>query len=135
MSIVLQPNPNCIDRKQQLYSDLEILGKYTTQTCNSTFGNKTKLKLKKVWFVTMNQIIIWFKGLTKHHNEQIFGDQINCPYFLTVWSIWNSLTYWSLTKTTWIVWKCLKTDSTYCTFFDILSAGFHMISALHIGVR
>lgn len=75
-SIVLEPNPNCIDRKQQLYSDLEILSKYTTQTCNSTFGNKTKIKT--------SQIIIWFKGLTKHHNEQIFGDQINCPFSIGV---------------------------------------------------
>lgn len=74
MSIVLQPNPNCIDRKQQqLYSDLEILSKYTTQTCNSTFGKKKKY----VWFVTFSQIIIWLTGHTKHPNEQIFGDQIN----------------------------------------------------------
>lgn len=69
MSIVLQPNLNCIDRKQQLYSDLEILSKYTTQTCNSIFGNKKKIKTKKVWFVTISQIIIWFTGRTKHHNE------------------------------------------------------------------
>ena len=71
MSIVLQANPNCIDRKQQLYSDLEILSKYTTQTCNSTFGNR-----KKIWFVTISQIIIWH---IKHHNEQIFGNQVNLP--------------------------------------------------------
>lgn len=42
MSIVLQPNRNCIDRKWQLYSALEILSKYTAQLCNSTFGKKTK---------------------------------------------------------------------------------------------
>lgn len=67
MSIVLLLNPNCIDRKQQLYSDLEILSKYTTQTCNSTFGNdKTQNRNQtknKVWFVTISQIIFGLQAI------------------------------------------------------------------------
>lgn len=75
MSIVLQPNSNCIDR-EQLYSDLEILSKYTTQSCNSTFGNKTK------WV----QLIMGLQAIQNIHKP--FGNeknkQIRFPFFLRV---------------------------------------------------
>lgn len=68
--------------------------------------------------------MIWFTGRTKHHNEQIFGDQINCLFF-----------FFFLTKGvsetalhTEVLTKSVQ-NHTYCTSFDILSAGFHMISA------
>lgn len=65
MSIVLQPNPNCTERKQQLYSDLEILSKYTAQTCNST-----KTKQKKL---VQSVGLLFGLQAVQHHNEQIFG--------------------------------------------------------------
>lgn len=56
----------------------------------------------------------------------MFGDQINCPVF----TIGVSETALQNNMDSLKVFK----KHTYCTSFDILSAGFHMISALHIGV-
>lgn len=79
MSIVLQPDPNCIDKKQQLYPD--FLTKYTTQTCNSTLGNKQiKKKKKKTNLVYWNELdkslVLQDFVKKKKYRIKIFGGQI-----------------------------------------------------------
>lgn len=68
----------------------------------------------------------------KSHNEQIFGDKINCLISVKT----NGVSETALHTDIWQKQhgKVFK-KHTYCTSLDILSAGFHMISALHVGVR
>jgi len=131
MSIVLHANPNCIDTKQQLFSDLEILNlpKYTTQTCNSTFGNKKivscellqKFRLTlayRTWKKPQCPIFAWIT-MEMYEDKIIMGNRFTLWFFPPNCEI--NIAFW----------KALKNIHTTLDIF----VDFHMISALHIGLR